>query len=51
MKRTLRNLLIIILLVINVGCDQVSKTIVRQRVEFNESISLLDDFVTLTRVC
>jgi signal peptidase II len=50
MKRTLRNLLIIILLVINVGCDQVSKTIVRQRVEFNESISLLDDFVTLTKV-
>ncbi len=50
MKRTLRNLLISLLLVTNVGCDQISKSIVRQKVDFNENISVFDDFVTLTRV-
>jgi signal peptidase II len=50
MKRTLRNLLILLLLVINVGCDQISKSIVRQKVDFNENIRVFDDFVTLTKV-
>lgn len=50
MKRKLRNFLILILLVSNIGCDQISKTIVRQKVEFKECISVFDDFVTLTKV-
>ena len=50
MKRTLRNLLILTLLVINVGCDQISKSIVRQKIDFKENIRVLDDFVTLTKI-
>jgi signal peptidase II len=50
MKRTIRNLLILILLVTNVGCDQISKSIVRQKIDFKEKISMFDDFVTLTKV-
>jgi signal peptidase II len=50
MKRTLRNLLILTLLVTNIGCDQFSKSIVRQKVDFKENISVFDDFVTLTKV-
>ena len=50
MKRTLRNLLIIILLLTNIGCDQISKSIVRQKVDFKENISVFYDFVTLTKV-
>ena len=50
MKRKLRNVLILILLVTNVGCDQISKSIVRQKIDFMENISVFDDFVTLTKV-
>lgn len=49
-NRILRNLLILILLASNVGCDQISKIIVRQKIEYNEEISLIKDFVTLTKV-
>lgn len=49
-NRILRNLLILIILATNVGCDQISKNIVRQKVDYNEKISLIDGFVTLTKV-
>jgi signal peptidase II len=48
--KVIRNLLVLILLAGNVGCDQVSKSIVRQRIDSNERISLIDNFVTLTKV-
>jgi len=47
---TIRNLLIVLLLVSNVGCDQIAKIIVRQKVETNARISLVDDYLTLTKV-
>jgi len=50
LNKTLRNLLIVILLVADVGCDQVSKGIVRQRVDYHEQITVIDNFITLTRV-
>jgi signal peptidase II len=34
----------------NIGCDQVSKSIVRQRIDYNEQISLLNDHLTLTEI-
>lgn len=43
-------ILILIILTINVGCDQVSKIIVRENVEYNQRISIIDGFVTLTKV-
>jgi signal peptidase II len=49
-NKVIRNLLILILLASNVGCDQISKNIVRQRIDYNERISLIDNFVTLTKV-
>lgn len=45
-----RNILILILLASNVGCDQISKSIVRQRINPGEQIYVIDHFVLLTRV-
>jgi signal peptidase II len=49
-SKTLRNLLIVILLVADVGCDQISKSIVRQTVDYHEQITVINNFITLTRV-
>ena len=49
LKQTKR-LLILAIILINVGCDQVSKIIVRQKVDYNENISLIKDHFTLTKV-
>jgi signal peptidase II len=48
-KFTPQDRLILILLATSIGCDQISKNIVRQRIEFNSNIRVLADFVTLTR--
>ena len=48
--RIARTLLIISALVANVGCDQVSKHIVRHNIDFNEHIRLLNNHVTLMKV-
>lgn len=45
-----RTLLIFIILVVNIGCDQISKGIVRQHVNYDEQISLIKNYVTLTKV-
>ncbi|MEJ5994717.1 signal peptidase II [Pedobacter sp. Du54] len=45
-----KKLLILALILVNVGCDQVSKIIVRQQVAYNENISLIKDHFTLTKV-
>lgn len=45
-----RNLLIITLLIVNIGCDQLTKNMVRHRVIPNEEIRVIDHIVTLTRV-
>jgi len=34
----------------NIGCDQISKNIVRQKIDYNEQISLLNNFLTLTKI-
>lgn len=49
-EKIIRNILIITLLVATVGCDQVAKMIVRQKVETNARISLVDKYLTLTKV-
>jgi signal peptidase II len=48
--RTLRTLIILVLLGSNVGCDQISKVIVRKKVEYDEQISLIKDYLTLTKI-
>jgi signal peptidase II len=49
-KKIARNLLILIILATNVGCDQISKYIVRQTIEYNSRTSVIGNFVTLTKV-
>lgn len=48
--KLLRIAIITAVIFVNIGCDQVSKTVVRHHVEYNEQISLIDGFLTLTKV-
>lgn len=41
---------ILVLVLLNIGCDQISKNIVRQTVEYQEHISLISDNFILTKV-
>jgi signal peptidase II len=45
-----RNILILIIVVATIGCDQISKYIVREKLEYNVQSSLVGNIVTLTRV-
>lgn len=49
-KTILRAIVIFAILAINVGCDQISKSIARNRIEDHEQISMVDNYVTLMRV-
>ncbi|MEO7989135.1 MAG: signal peptidase II [Chryseolinea sp.] len=49
-KIILRTVIILTLLILNVGCDQISKSIVRQTIEYNERIGFVNDYVTLTKI-
>lgn len=49
-RHILRNFFIAAVLIINIGCDQISKMIVRDRITDNEQILLISNHVTLTRV-
>ncbi|SFG64676.1 signal peptidase II [Pedobacter insulae] len=49
-KKTIKLLVLLFLVGLNVGCDQVSKTIVRQKVDYHENISLIKNILTLTKV-
>ncbi len=49
-KTTLRTFIILALLALNIGCDQVSKSIVRHRIAYDERIRILNDRVTLTKI-
>jgi signal peptidase II len=49
-SRLVRILLIIAIIMANIGCDQVSKKVVRKNIEPFEAIHLLNNHLTLTRV-
>lgn len=49
-KSILRTVVIFAILAINVGCDQISKNIVRNRIGEHEQISVVDNYVRLLRV-
>lgn len=49
-KKLITNISILAVLVANIGCDQISKNIVRQKVGYYENISLISSYLTLTRV-
>lgn len=48
--RALRTLMIVLLIVANIGCDQVSKAIARERIDNHERIEVIGDNLILTKV-
>lgn len=50
LTKFMRNILILVLISGIIGCDQISKSIVRQRIEYGREISVIDHYVTLTKV-
>lgn len=49
-KRIFRTLAILLVLSSNMGCDQITKTIVREKIAHHEQIGLLNNYLTLTRI-
>ena len=50
LKKFIRTVLILMIVGVNIGCDQVSKNIVRKNVYFYDNIQLLGKHLTLTKV-
>jgi signal peptidase II len=49
-KRILKTLAIVTVLISNIGCDQISKSIVRERIGYDEQIILINNCFTLTKI-
>jgi signal peptidase II len=49
-KNALSKFFILVVIISNISCDQILKSIVRQRVEYNSHINLISNYVILTRV-
>ena len=48
-SRSIRILLIFSLILMNVGCDQVSKSVARTHIDTHENISIIGEYVILTK--
>lgn len=49
-KKLIRYIIPLLLITVNIGCDQASKSIVRNKLETHETIQLIDQHLTLTNV-
>jgi lipoprotein signal peptidase len=49
-SKIVKTLFIAALIMANIGCDQVSKIIVREHISYNEYIKFVNNLVTLTKV-
>lgn len=49
-NRIVTNAAILLVLIANIGCDQITKNIVREKVDYYESINLINNYFTLTKV-
>lgn len=49
-KQNIRLLLLLLMVALNVGCDQVSKIIVRDKIQYAETISIIKNRFILTKV-
>jgi len=45
-----KNLLILIIIVTNIACDQITKDIIRQKINYDEQITVINNFITITKV-
>ncbi|MCF0055682.1 signal peptidase II [Dyadobacter sp. CY356] len=49
-NRIITNISVLLVLIANIGCDQISKNIVREKIDYYESINLISKYLTLTKV-
>ncbi len=49
-RKNMKWIFLLLMVALNVGCDQVSKNIVRQRIAYGETISLVKNYFILTKV-
>ena len=49
-KSPLRIVLLCLFIALNLGCDQGSKIIARQKIDYNEQINVIKDFFMLTKI-
>lgn len=49
-QKPLKFMLLMLVVMLNIGCDQVSKIVVRQKIDYHEQITLIKNHVTLTKV-
>ena len=49
-RGNLRLALLLIMVALNIGCDQVSKIIVRDKLQYNETVSVIKNHFILTKV-
>lgn len=49
-RKLLSRVLILLLVLFNIGCDQVTKSIVRKNVDYYENIKIISNHFTLTKV-
>ena len=49
-KKILRTGIILLIVMCNIGCDQITKVIVREKVDYNERIELINNHFTLTKI-
>lgn len=49
-KKALKALFIVVILISTFTCDQITKHIVRQQIEYNERINVIGDYLILTKV-
>jgi signal peptidase II len=49
-KSILKTIGISLILLINIGCDQISKDLVRRKISYNQTFGFIDNHLTLTKV-
>ena len=49
-KGIYRTIIILVIIMLSVSCDQISKSVVRKHIQYNERIDALDDHLMLTKV-
>jgi signal peptidase II len=49
-KKKLRTGIILLIVMCNISCDQITKVIVREKVDYNERIELINNHFTLTKI-
>lgn len=50
MKNKVRNLIIVVILLLNIGCDQITKNVARNNITTGENITVIEGYFTLTKV-